>query len=627
MLVACFVLLAGASNQAHPAKPKAKSPTQAAKAAPPAEPEFDPTLPITIKPPRNRFVTATPLPGAPSIVIDRLLSGGGIANMVARSRGLQSRVIWIDGTANIDRINSEDKLVTLISRIKDSGFNTIIWDGKPISGQTLYPSNMAPRMTKWRAATMPIDFDPLRIMSREAKRQGLMLFVSLNAFSEGHQILQVGPGYSKLSQQTVLYEPRVILRSVTGGSVFPCASELNALPTDASQIGIFTDAAKLPKFPIADTFAVSLAPRNRIVDGFDGTMAGTGVPTIPKGGAVLVGRGLAAEFLRRNAVHGRTLPYGAVPSLVPISKRPQREIPLMMNPNNPDVQSYELEIARELVTNYQIDGIVYDDRLRYAGIDGDFGADSRLAFESFVGHKVDWPEAVYTWSIATNLTKGVVPGPEWDAWLAFRALTIRNYLARVRHVLKLANPTAQLGVYSGSDYGSYYAVGSNWGSPDLRAGYWSQTVGYRPTGFAKIIDFLITGAYYRTATVHEALAESAPLGACIEAAGATTNSAVRDQTWCISGISLIDFKDDPAGLLHALAAACAATQGVMVFDLSHNIEPMWPVFSSAFASHVRPVQADPAALAWVRRQRAELDASGAKEPPIIIMDGYAGTGM
>jgi hypothetical protein len=321
------------------------------------------------------------------------------------------------------------------------------------------------------------------------------------------------------------------------------------------------------------------------------------------------------------------LAYGAVPSLVPISKRPAREIPLMMNPNNPEVQSYELEIARELVTNYPINGIVYDDRLRYAGIDGDFSAETALAFESFVGRKVDWPEGVYTWSISTNLTKGVVPGPEWDSWLAFRAQTIRNYLSRVRHVLKLANPAAQLGVYSGSDYGSYYAVGSNWASPDLSAGYWALTSGYRPTGFARLIDFLITGAYYRTATVHEALAESAPLGACIEAAGATTNSVVRDATWCFSGISLIDFKDDPIGLMHALAAACASTQGVMVFDLSHNIEPMWPVFATAFASHVRAPQSDPAALSWVRKRRAQQDASGAKQPPVIIMDGYAGTGM
>ncbi|MHB8636405.1 MAG: family 10 glycosylhydrolase [Fimbriimonadaceae bacterium] len=623
MFVACLLLLVGHGPHARSVKPK----QQAEKAIPPSVPEFNPTLPISIRPPRSRFVNSTPLPGAPTIVTDRLLSGGGIANAVARSRGLQARIMWIDGTANIDKINSEQKLIDLVAQIKNAGFNTIVWDGKPISGQTLYPSNIAPRMTSWHNAQMPVGFDPLRIMSREAKRQGLLLYVSLNAFSEGHQLLKVGPGYDKPDQQTILYEPRVILRSVLGGSVFPCSSELNVLPNDASQIGIFTVPSKLPKFPIDDTFAVSLAPRNRIVDGFEGKSAGASIPTIPKGGAVLVGRGLAADFLRRNCQPGQVLGYGAVPSLVPISQRPAREIPLMMNPNNPDVQSYELEIARELVTNYPIDGIVYDDRLRYAGIDADFSPASEAAFEAFVGHKVDWPEGVYKWSISTNMTKGVIPGPEWDAWLAFRALTIRNYVARVRHVLKLANPAAQLGVYSGSDYGSYYSVGSNWASPDLSAGYWALTSGYRPTGFAKLIDFLITGAYYRTATVHEALAESAPLGACIEAAGATSNSAVRDATWCISGISLIDFKDDPIGLMHALAAACASTQGVMVFDLSHDIEPMWPVFATAFSSHVRPPQSDPAALAWVRKQRAEFDKSGLSEPPVIVMDGYAGTGM
>ncbi|HLK15457.1 MAG TPA: family 10 glycosylhydrolase [Fimbriimonadaceae bacterium] len=627
-MLAAFLLLAAGHghHQVHGPKVKPKNP-RAAKATADQAPEFDPAAPISVRPPHSRFTTATPLPGAPGITIDRLLTGGGIANSVARARGLQARILWIDGTANIDRINTDDKISTLVEKVKNAGFNTIIWDGKPISGQTLYPSNLAPRMTSWRTAQMPLGFDPLRVMSREAKKHGLLLYVSLNAFSEGHQLLKVGPGYDKPAQQTVLYEPRVILRSVLGGSVFPCSSELNTLPADASQIGIFTDPSKLPKFPIDDTFAVSLAPRNRIVDGFEGKLAGDHVPTIPKGGAVLIGRGLAADFLRKNGLPGRTLPYGAVPSLVPISKRPAREIPLMMNPNNPEVQSYELEIARELVTNYPIDGIVYDDRLRYAGIDGDFSPETEAAFESFVGRKVDWPEGVYKWSISTNMTKGVVPGPEWDAWLAFRAQTIRNYLSRVRHVLRLANPNAQLGVYSGSDYGSYYSVGSNWASSDLVAGYWALTAGYRPTGYARLLDFLITGAYYRTATVHEALAESAPIGACIEAAGATTNAAVRDATWCVSGISLIDFKDDPVGLMHALAAACASTQGVMVFDLSHNIEPMWPVFATAFTSHVKPPQSDPAALAWVRRQRLEVDAKNPHEPPVIIMDGYAGTGM
>ena len=619
MVFGWLLLLVSANHRAHDQKPPAKPPIER------TQPEFDPTKPINVKPPPPRFRLIYPLPGAPGITVDRTLSGSGIANEVARSRGLQSRTLWIDGTANIDKINTADKISALVAKIKESGFNTIVWDGKPISGQTLYPSSFAPRLLEWRNQQMAPGFDPLRVFCEETKKNGLLLYVSINAFSEGHQLLQVGPGYARPDQQTVLYEPRVILKSHYG-AVFPCSSEVNKMVPDASEIGIFTDASKLPALP-SDAFAVSLGPRNVVVDGFEGSESGAGIPTMPKGGAVLIGRGLAADFLRRNADHGDTLPYGAVPSLVPISKRPNREIPLMMNPNDPKVQGYALEIVRELISNYPIDGIVYDDRLRYAGIDGDFSETTHAAYEQWVGHKVDWPSAIYTWSLTTNMTKGVVPGPEWDAWLTFRALTIRNYVARVRSVMRSVRPSAQLGIYTGSDYADYYINGTNWGSPKLVAGIWSLTPGYRAVGYAPLVDFIMTGCYYKTATVHEALAEDVPIGQSIEASAAITNAAIRDDTWCMAGISLIDFHNDPNGLMKALAACCATTQGVMVFDLSHDIEPMWPVFAQAFSSHVKPPQADAAALAWVRRQRADRDSLGIPDPPLIILGGNSGAGM
>jgi hypothetical protein len=607
-------------------KPPAQGNVVKVVTAPVGPPPFDPTQPISIKAPKARFHTVFPLPGSPGIIVDRYLTGGGVANEIAHERHLQSRMIWIDGTANIEKINTEDKIVALVAQIKSVGFNTIVWDGKPISGQTLYPSSFAPHMDNWRTAQMPPGFDPLKILVREAKKDGLMLFVSLNAFSEGHQILKVGPGYARPDQQTVLYEPRVILKSPFG-AVYPCSSEINALPNDASQIGIFTDQTKLPKFPIAGTFAVSLAPRSRVIDGFDTSSEGAGAPTIPKGGAVLVGRGGAGEFLKRNAIHNNILEYGAVPALVPISQRPTREIPLMMNPNDPKVQGYALEIVRELLTNYNLDGIVYDDRLRYAGIDGDFSEISRQAFEKFVGHTVDWPSSIYTWAISTNMQKGVVPGPEWDAWVAFRALTIRNYLARVRSVIKETRPLAQLGIYTGSDFGDYFINGTNWGSPQFSAGFWSLTPGYKATGYAPLTDFIITGAYYTTATVHEALSENGQIGESVEAAGATANGAVRDSAWTVAGISLIDFHNDPTGLVKALTAACATTQGVMVFDLSHDIEPMWPVFARAFSTWMEAPQGDPAALALVRQKRAALDALGIHDPIFIVVSGNQGAGL
>jgi hypothetical protein len=51
MFAACLLLFFGHGPQAHPIKPKAKPQAPAAtKPSAPSEPEFDPTLPITILP-------------------------------------------------------------------------------------------------------------------------------------------------------------------------------------------------------------------------------------------------------------------------------------------------------------------------------------------------------------------------------------------------------------------------------------------------------------------------------------------------------------------------------------------------------------------------------------------------
>ena len=90
---------------------------------------------------------------------DRHLDGIGLANQIARSKGLQARVLWIDATANIDRYNTEAKIVGLVRKIAEVGFNTIVFDIKPISGQTVYPSKFAPRLAEWRGKVLPPEFE------------------------------------------------------------------------------------------------------------------------------------------------------------------------------------------------------------------------------------------------------------------------------------------------------------------------------------------------------------------------------------------------------------------------------------------------------------------------------------
>ena len=118
-----------------------------------------------------------------------------------------------------------------------------------------------------------------------------------------------------------------------------------------------------------------------------------------------------------------------------------------------------------------------------------------------------------------------------------------------------------------------------------------------------------------------------PIGSSIEAAGTLASRASRDQNWVYAGISLIRFKDNPDGLVAALQAACASTEGVMVFDLSHEIEPMWPIFKQAFSQPRKAPHQMPQLINDVRLARAKLDKKPHKDPTVVIPAGSAGTGQ
>ncbi len=577
------------------------------------------------QPPKTRFELAAPLPTIPAVTIDGLTSGIGLAAQAAKGNNLQARIMWIDGTANLDRVNDEAKIIALVQQIKQAGFNTIVFDVKPLSGQTLYNSKIAPKITEWRGQTLPQDFDPLAIMSRQAKAAGLSIFASLNAFSEGHSMFKVGPGYGKTDWQTVLYDPEPVVVSLAGAT-YSLSMPFNKLPDELGSLAMFNDVKKLPA-PKEGLFAVTLTRQGVVVDGFEGGGLGNGVPSVPAGGSILVGSGGGAAFLKVNATPGNKLYLSTHARWVPISERPEQQYPLIVNPNNPEVQDYELGIAREVITNYPVDGIIYDDRFRYGGINADFSEATRALFERFVGKKLNWPDDVFRFTLNPNMARGIVPGPYYDTWMAWRAHVLKEFMWRARQVVKQARPDAQLGLYTGSWYGEYPALGNNWASPDFDAGFWFLTPDYKKSGMSPIIDLLITGCYYPTATIAEAMSKGVSIGNTIESAGTLSNRAVRDQTWVYAGIALEQFKNNPEGLRNALQAACATTQGVMVFDLSHDVEPMWPVFTEAFAQPRKAPHQVAKLLNKIRLTRAQLDKRGVKESTVVIAQGSAGTGQ
>lgn len=573
----------------------------------------------TPQPPR--FESASPLPGLPSIMIDRRLDGISIAQRLARSRGWQGRVMWVDATANLDRFNGQEKVEALCQRIADCGFNTIVLDVKPISGQVIYESAIAPKITEWRGRRLDSSFDPIPHFSRHARRLGLSFFISLNAFSEGHSMFKAGPGYQNPSWQTVLYEPSVFVD--LGGTRLPVAQKIG--DSSSSSLIAFTDPSKLPA-PAEGSFAITIDAKGRVVDGFERGGMGPGSTTIPEGGCLLLAKGRLASELKISAVPGMSAPFVVEPQLVPISDRPDQQYPLMTNPLSPEVHERNLAILRELLSKYDFDGILYDDRLRYGGLNADFSPRMRAAFEGWLGRKVqNWPEGVYRIVFAPNMVRGIEPGPQYENWLIFRAKVMRDYIVRVRSEIAKVRK-CQFGIYAGSWYGEYGAYGANYGSQSLEAGFWYLSSAYSQTGFADQLDLLVSGCYYKTPTIFDALRRGQPIGQTVEMAAALCGRVVDDETWVYPGIMLLDYAKDPNQLKPALQAACATGQGVMVFDYSHDFEKFEKILKAAFATPSKAPHVDPRNLAELRSLRTQAQRRGDRKPPVTIATGSAGAG-
>ena len=627
-LAAALTLLGFAGPLAAQA-PTAVPPAPVPVAAPPASavPPIVLAPPLTVPPPVPA-PSYQPLKSLPPAVLDDADDAIGLAQQITRTRGLQARVIWIDGTANLNRVNTAEKITALTAQLKKAGFNTIVFDVKPIVGYTLYPSKYAPKLTTWFGGkTLPLNFDPLAAMVTAAHANGLQIVTSMNTFSEGHRDVKYGPGYDHPEWQTTLCEPSLSLMSSTpGATAFALSDRPNLPPRLPGQIALYTTGDGLKSQP--GTLAAILDANLRVVAQADGAALLALSLSVPPGGSVLIGAGPAGSWLRAYAPIGAQVSLLTNSQFVPISARPEEQVPLMVNPNDPAVQTRLLTMIAEVVRGYGVDGVIFDDRMRYAGANADFSPITHAQFEAYLGHPVRWPDDILTYDVAyPSLAKRLIPGPDYDAWNVFRTLTIRNWLASAVATVKAIRPTATVSVYAGSWYPDYPSLGSNWAADDFSAGLRFLTPSYQKTGFAGLTDWMTTGCYYGPGTIADAQASGQSAGSSVEAAGQFSNRAVNDQTWVYAGIALSNYNGHPELLLQALQGATASTQGVMVFDLSHNIDQFWTTFQTAFATPAAPPQSVPGLLDDLRRQHAAAKAAGTPQPPVILYNGTSGTGL
>lgn len=245
---------------------------------------------------------------------------------------------------------------------------------------------------------------------------------------------------------------------------------------------------------------------------------------------------------------------------------------LFVNPVLEEVQNYERSLLKELITRYDVDGIVLD-RCRYPALWADFSETSRRQFEKVLGKSVRrWPEDIFEYHPG-----GVRPGPLYSRWLSWRAEVIGNFVRKTAGTLRKLKPGVKVGVVVGSWYPDYINEGVNWGSLGFDAGKEFAWAGrqYRKAGFAEALDFLVANCYGRFLEREEAIKAGLSEWYSVEGAATMARMVVANACWVYGGIYTLLYQSHPQDFDKAVQIVQALTNGIAVFDVSYIEKYNW----------------------------------------------------
>ena len=118
----------------------------------------------------------------------------------------KTKMLWFDATANFARFSYEDSIIFYLDKAKQLGFTDIVVDIKPITGEVLYKSKIAPTMTEWNGFVRSEELDYLNFFIDESHKRKLKLHASLNVFVGGHNFFDRGIVYDKHAEwQSINY--------------------------------------------------------------------------------------------------------------------------------------------------------------------------------------------------------------------------------------------------------------------------------------------------------------------------------------------------------------------------------------------------------------------------------------
>jgi len=260
------------------------------------------------------------------------------------------------------------------------------------------------------------------------------------------------------------------------------------------------------------------------------------------------------------------------------------------NPILPEVREYELKIMREIIRKYDFDGIVLD-RARYDNLKSDFSDYSKKQFEKFVNSRIEnWPEAIFSWEKKGSDWK-VKPGPYYKKWLYWRSKNIHDFFTQAKQVVKKCDQSLDFATYVGAWYPSYYKLGVNWAHSDYQVPYDWAIEDYNKTGYADLLDYLMTGCYFYHVTIDEVesinrkrkanqeagLEDKIKTYHTVEGSAALSMKVTQSKLPVYGSLYIQQFKDkdDPQQFIKAIDMVLDKTDGIMIFDLTHLEDFGW----------------------------------------------------
>ncbi|MDH7568128.1 MAG: family 10 glycosylhydrolase [Armatimonadota bacterium] len=543
-----------------------------------------------------------------------------ISAAVTRAAGLEGRLVWVDGYANMDVLGSRAGIAALMEQMRRARVNTVVLGAKMFGGQTLFPSEIAPQLIEWRGQSVPADLNILQTVIEEAHARGLKVHASIDVFSDGHRLARKGPAYEHPEWQTVVYSVRRELVTPDGQRLPIYA--VNPPENLGDVVTAYTPGYgwRKPRNPDRDdtqVYAILAGPADdmRILAVVDCALVRDNqLVEMPRDGLLLYGRGALADWMLRALRVGDRVQFVAVEKFLPIASDELEGAALFLNPVLPEVRQRALRQIEEIARKFDVDGIVFD-RMRFSGINADFSDYTRARFEEHLGRKVeDWPHEI----LRVDPIPGrlFVRGPLFNVWVEWRAAQITSFLKEAVALLRGIKPNLRIGAYVGSWYDRYYGEGVNWASPDYSGALDWMNATYGQTGYARELDYITTGCYYRRPTRESALVDDAPVESTVEAAAQLSARVVSDAAFVYGGLDLNQYESkDAAGnrrfdfdsFRAGIAVARANTQGVMIFDTVHlNRNRAWGVLEEAFSVPTLAPHDVPELLPSLRRVREVL---------------------